>query len=100
MPDYSKAVIYKLETGSELYVGSTCNFTQRKYYHNRAVNFKGSHCNVKLYNTIRQNGEWSITPIKEFSCENKTQLVIEEEKWRKELGATLNSHWCYCTNVE
>jgi len=100
MPDYSKAVIYKIETGDDLYVGSTCNFTKRKYYHNRAVNFKSSNCNAKVYNTIRENGEWKMTPIKEFPCENKTQLVIEEEKWRKELGASLNSHWCYITDAE
>jgi len=95
MPDYSKAVIYKIETGDDLYIGSTCNFTQRKYYHNRAVNFKGSHCNAKVYNTIRENGgEWKITPIKEFPCESKLQLTIEEEKCRKELGATLNTYSC------
>lgn len=101
MPDYRKGVIYKIETGGELYVGSTCNYTKRKYTHNRAINFKGSNCNAKLYNTIRENGgEWRMIPIKEFPCESKLQLTIEEEKWRKELGATLNSHWCYCTDVE
>jgi hypothetical protein len=94
MPDYSKAVIYKIETGGELYVGSTCNFTQRKYQHNSAVNFKSSHCNAKVYNTIRENGEWRMTPIKEFPCESKLQLTIEEEKCRKELGATLNTNCC------
>jgi hypothetical protein len=35
-----------------------------------------------------------MTPIKEFPCESKLQLTIEEEKWRIELGATLNSHCC------
>jgi predicted GIY-YIG superfamily endonuclease len=95
MPDYTKAVIYKIETGGELYVGSTCNFTQRKYQHNSAVNFKEyCHCTAKLYNTIRENGEWRMTPIKEFPCESKLQLTIEEEKCRKELGATLNTHCC------
>ncbi len=100
MPDYSKAVIYTIETGDDLYVGSTCNFTQRKYQHNKSVNFEHWHCTSKLYNTIRENGEWNMMPIKEFPCENKTQLLIEEEKWRKELGATLNSHWCYITDAE
>jgi len=100
MPDYSKGVIYKLETGGQLYVGSTCNFTKRKYEHKQKVNLKGRGCNAKVYNTIRENGEWKMTPIKEFPCENKTQLVIEEEKCRKELGATLNSQQCYCTDDE
>jgi len=94
MPDYSKAVIYKIETGDDLYVGSTCNFTKRKYEHNRAVNFKSNHCTTKLYNTIRENGEWKMTPIKEFPCESKLQLTIEEEKCRKELGASLNTYCC------
>lgn len=94
MPDYSKAVIYKIETCGQLYVGSTCNFTKRKYQHKCAINFKSRECNAKLYNTIRENGEWNMTPIKEFPCENKLQLTIEEEKCRKELGATLNSQCC------
>ena len=96
MPDYRKAVIYKLETGDDLYVGSTCNFAQRKYKHNLRINFKDTeiHCTNKLYNTIRENGEWKMTPIKEFPCESKLQLTIEEEKCRKELGATLNSQCC------
>jgi len=96
MPDYRKAVIYKIETGDDLYIGSTCNFTKRKYQHNIRINFKDTenHCNNKLYNTIRENGEWKMTPIKEFPCESKLQLTIEEEKCRKELGATLNSHCC------
>jgi len=94
MPDYTKAVIYKIETGGELYVGSTCNFTQRKHAHNKCVKFQGRHCISKLYNTIRENGEWKMTPIKEFPCESKLQLTIEEEKWRIELGATLNTKCC------
>jgi len=97
MPDYSKAVIYTIRTGDSLYVGSTVNFRNRKYDHNKILH--GEHYknhNVKLYKKIRENGcVWDMKPHKEFPCENITQLTIEEERIRIELNADLNSHTCH-----
>ena len=92
MPDYSKAVIYTIRTKDGVYVGSTTNFIQRKYNHK--CNIKTN--NYKLYKTIRDNdGEWDMKPYKEFPCETKQQLNIEEERIRCELKADLNVQSCY-----
>jgi len=91
MPDYSKGLIYTIRTCDNLYVGSTTNFTKRKYQHNRAIKEGAS----KLYQTIRNNEcRWDMKPYKEFPCENKIQLTIEEERIRCELNADLNM--CSC----
>lgn len=102
MPDYSKAVIYTIRTGDSLYVGSTCNFRNRKYDHNKTLHgeYYRNH-NLNVYKTIRDNnGQWDMKPYKEFPCENKTQLAIEEEKCRIELNADLNMQNCYGFDVE
>tara|TARA_R110001606_G_scaffold346367_1_gene495325 strand:- start:39 stop:566 length:528 start_codon:yes stop_codon:yes gene_type:complete len=92
MPDYSKGLIYTIKTGNSIYVGSTTNFTKRKHQHKVVI--KANIDNTKLYSTIRENGEWDIKPYKEFPCENKTQLTIEEERVRCDLKADLNMKCC------
>ena len=55
--DYSKSVIYKIEHIDKpelVYVGSTTNFTKRKYQHKCAYNNK----NYMLYQMIRNNNGW------------------------------------------
>ena len=96
MCDYSKAIIYTIRTNNNIYVGSTINFRTRKNHHKSSLyNEKSKNYNSKLYKTIRENdGNWDMKPYKEFPCENKTQLVIEEEKIRKEMNADLNSITC------
>ena len=37
MPDYKKAIIYKITTGDNIYIGSTCNFTKRKWAHKNSI---------------------------------------------------------------
>lgn len=92
MPDYSKSIIYTIRTRDGLYVGSTTNFTKRKCSHNCQIRTR----NTKLYKTIRDNdGEWDMKPYKEFPCETKQQLNIEEERIRCELKADLNACSCY-----
>ena len=92
MPDYSKCVIYTIRTGEGLYVGSTCNFVNRKRQHKQNINNESS----KLYKTIRENGGvWDMQPHSEYPCASKIQMNIEEEKVRIELKADLNSQCCY-----
>ena len=96
MPDYSKSIIYTIKTGNSLYVGSTTNFTKRKYNHKTYIYINSKMYDCKLYKTIRENGgEWDMKPYKEYPCENKTQLTIEEERIRSELNADLNMVCCY-----
>ena len=105
--DYSKSVIYKIEHIDKpelLYVGSTTDFTKRKYHHkNNCKNENAKRHNLKLYRMIRENQgfeSFKMMIICEFPCNSKTELVIEEEKHRKELQATLNSVKAYCTSEE
>ena len=62
MPDYTKTIIYKLinyDFPELVYVGSTTNFTKRKYNHKNAVfNDKNKGHHLKLYVSIRENGGW------------------------------------------
>lgn len=97
--DYSKAVIYKiehLEKPELVYVGSTTDFIKRKSQHKTVCNNENSKkFNCKLYQLIRDNGNWEsfkMMIIQEFPCNTKTELIIEEEKHRKELQASLNSY--------
>jgi len=94
--NYKKSIIYKITTGDSVYVGSTTDFTKRKSSHkSRIYNEKDTHYNYKLYRTIRENGgEWDMKPYKEYPCENKIQLLIEEERIRCELNADLNTNVC------
>ena len=96
MPDYSKSIIYTIYVGDSLYVGSTCNFTKRKWDHkNNIYNEKSVKYNYKLYQKIRENdGELIIKPYSQFPCDSKLQLSVEEERVRRELNGDLNMRSC------
>lgn len=94
--DYKKSVIYTIKTGDSVYVGSTTNFTTRKGQHKHNIyNQNSNKYNLKLYKTIRDNDwNWDMKPYKEYPCENKTQLIIEEERIRCDLNSDLNINSC------
>ena len=96
MPDFTKGLIYTIRTGDSVYVGSTTNFTRRKYEHKSNIyNENGKKYNEKIYQKVRENNyEWDMKPYKEYPCGNKTQLEIEEEKVRCELNNTINTNCC------
>jgi hypothetical protein len=105
--DFSKALIYSIVCKSDetlLYIGSTTNFTQRKNAHKTACNNeKNKDHNSPVYVIIRANGGWDnfeIKPVKEYTCESKIQLVIEEERIRKEMKANLNAMRAYLSPEE
>ena len=100
--DYSKAVIYSIVCKTDetlLYVGSTTEFTKRKSAHKTdCINENSGKHNCPVYVMIRANGGWdnfNMTPVKEFPCNNKIQLVIEEERLRQEMNANLNTLRAY-----
>ena len=97
MPDYKKCVIYTIRTGEGLYVGSTCNYNNRKHNHKSNINNQNKKTyNLKLYKTIRENdGAWDMQPHSEYPCNSKIEMNIEEERVRKELKADLNMNSCY-----
>jgi len=99
-----KGIIYKIEFGDYLYIGST----KQKYLSTR----QGNH-NFRLRENKRQNflykkcRELGIEKIecnfiKNFYYDTIEELVQEEEKYRIMLNANLNSKICYVklTNEE
>lgn len=97
MVNYSKSVIYKIihfENSELCYIGSTCNFKNRKCQHkNYCYNVNRKAYNFKLYQMIRDHGGWSafkMVAIEEFPCDSKTQLCIREEEVRVEYKANMN----------
>lgn len=96
--DYSKTIIYKIEhiiDKNLLYVGHTTDFTKRKSSHKKACNCKSdSNNHLKIYQMIRDNGGWDMfqmVEIKKFPCQDTNEARLEEEHYRIELKATLNS---------
>ena len=98
MPDYSKTLIYKIEhvDGGHTYVGHTTNLAARRAEHkSTCLNPNSKDHKGRLYRTIRENGGWdafTMVPVKLFPCKSKIEAMIEEERVRVELKATMNSH--------
>ena len=93
---YEKGVIYRIvckdPTIKDVYVGSTCNFTQRKWAHKTRCN---NDCNFSIYKFIRENGGWEnfeMLEIIKYPCETKRELESKEREYIDLLGGTLNCH--------
>jgi len=97
--DYSNTVIYKITCKdsliTDLYVGHTTNFVQRKHGHKQGcINEKSSNYNCKLYKTIRANGGWDnwvMEIVAFFKCNDHYEARIKEQEFFTSLNATLNS---------
>jgi len=97
--DYSKTVIYKIVCNdllvTDLYVGSTINFTKRKYQHRTiCINPVDRRHNFKIYKFIRDNGNWpnwTMVQIEEFPCANGNEARARERYWFEQLNSTLNT---------
>lgn len=101
--DYSRTVIYRISCNDLpefIYVGSTTDFTNRKRQHKQDSKTK----EIKLYQTIRENGgwdNWRMTIIEEYSdCKNNIEQRIREQKWIDELNGNLNMVKAYITKEE
>lgn len=101
--DYSNAIIYKLSCKdkniTELYIGSTTNFTNRKNQHKTACNnSSGKNYNQIKYKFIRENGgweNWEMIEIEKIQCNSKRELEKKEEEIRCKFDAKLNSVVCW-----
>lgn len=99
MPNYSKCFIYKIcckdLSVKDIYIGSTCNFANRKCKHkSNCTNKNVRDYNFKVYKFIRDNGNWDnwdMILIEEYSCENKKQKLQRERHWYEIFGPTLNN---------
>lgn len=97
--DYSNTIIYKItckdSTVTDLYVGHTTNFVQRKHSHKQScINDKTPNHNCKLYDVIRNNGgwnNWNMEIINFFNCQDHYEARKKEQEYFVSLNATLNS---------
>ena len=97
--NYSNTIIYKITCRdpliNDLYVGHTTNFVQRKHVHKqRCINEKNVNYKLKLYETIRNNGNWEnwkMEIINFFKCKNHYDAIKKEQEYFISLKATLNS---------
>jgi hypothetical protein len=97
--DYSNTIIYKITCKdplvTDLYVGHTTNFVQRKHGHKQScINEKSCNYNCKLYKTIRANGGWDnwvMEIVAFFKCNDLYEARIKEQEYFTSLNATLNS---------
>ena len=82
MPDYSKSIIYKLcckdPSITDIYIGSTTNFIERKCSHkNCCINKNSKKYNMNVYKFIREHGDWDnwdMVQIEIYGVEKKRDL--------------------------
>ena len=97
--DYSNTIFYKIyckdPSITDLYIGHTTNFVQRKHSHKQScVNPNSVNYNYKLYQCIRDNlgwDNWTMEIIGFHNCEDLQSAKIQEQHYFEEYKATLNS---------
>ena len=97
--DYSNTIIYKITCKdpniTDVYVGHTTNFVQRKHAHKQGcINNKSHNYNCKVYETIRNNNgwdNWNMEIINFFNCKDHYEARQKEQEYFILLKATLNS---------
>jgi len=104
--DYSKTEIYKIIPADAnldfCYVGHTTNFTERKKRHRENVNTTSKY-NIKLYQTIRDNGGWcnfKMVFIEKWPCESLREAGAREQHWMDELKPNMNGMSAFRTKEE
>jgi hypothetical protein len=97
--DYSNTIFYKISCKdaaiTDLYIGHTINFVQRKATHKQGCNNpKTATYNLKLYNVIRRNGGWTnwrMDIIAHHDCKDLRDARTKEQEYFILYNATLNS---------
>ena len=97
--DYSNTIIYKITCKNpavtDVYVGHTTNFVQRKHAHKQScISTKSANHNCKLYQVMRNNGgweNWKMEIINFFKCHDHYEAIQKEQEYFISLHATLNS---------
>ena len=97
--NYINTIIYKIVCKdlsiTDVYVGSTTNFTNRKRDHKKSCN-NPDHKSFKekKYEIIRNNGgwiNWEMIEIEKFPCNDSNEARSRERYWYEMLNANLNS---------
>ena len=106
--DYTNTIIYKIVCSNEdieyIYVGSTTDFTKRKYNHKCSCNnINDKHYNEKKYVEMRNNGGWDnfkMLEVEKYPCNDKREAEAREEEIRVKLKANMNSKRCFVTEEQ
>jgi hypothetical protein len=96
--DYSNTIIYKITCkdvlNTDVYVGHTTNFVQRKHAHKQScINPNSVNYKLNLYEVIRANGgwnNWKMEIINFFDCKDHYEARLKEQEYFISLNATLN----------
>jgi hypothetical protein len=97
--NYENTVIYKIVcndlTITDLYIGSTTNFTKRKGQHKfHCTSEKSKSQNYKIYQTIRENGgweNWSMIEIEKYACNDGNEARARERYYYDLFNSNLNT---------
>ena len=97
--DYTNTLFYKISCKdtniTDVYIGHTTNFVQRKSGHKQGCNNpKSSNYACKLYTVIRQNGgwdNWRMDIIAYHECNDHYEARKKEQEYFIIYNATLNS---------
>ena len=97
--DYTNTIFYKIycknPNVTDLYIGHTTNFVQRKCAHKQScLNSKSPGHTCKLYNVIRDHGgwdNWKMDIIAFHDCDDLHSARTQEQHYFEEYKATLNS---------
>ena len=96
--DYSKTIIYKIVSNdlniNDVYVGHTTNFIKRKAQHKSDCNnINSKRHNLKVYKTIRENGNWDnwlMIEIEKYPCNDINEATARERHYYELLNAKIN----------
>lgn len=100
MRDYKKSSIYKIVNQFDkdekmVYIGTTTNYSVRKYQHRRRCNDENDKgYNNKIYRYIRQFGgwyNWKMIKIEDFPSEKGEDIFERERFWIHYYNAKLNT---------
>ena len=103
MVNYGNSIIYKLcckdSNITDIYIGSTTNFSRRKAQHKyQSINENSKDYNIYKYQFIRDNGgfeNWDMILIENYNCNSKKELDSKEREYVDKLKSTLNSRTSY-----
>ena len=98
MVKYNKSIVYKLcckdPNITDIYIGSTTNFTRRKCAHKNVCNNENSKSyNFNVYKFIRENGKWDnwdMIQVETVNAGNKRDLEMRERYHIETLKSSLN----------
>ncbi len=97
--DYSKTIIHRIvcrdPSITEAYIGHTSNFTKRKCEHkSRCNNENDSHYYSKIYQFIRNNGNWDhwdIIEVEKYPCNDSNEAKKRERYYIELYKPKLNT---------